>query len=227
MKSIFQKFKKMNPSSVFFSSRARLLQKSLVEKTLNKELQFDRFGEFVKTSRFSSGVLRCVQVHSVHQRSVISSAVTVNMNIPPSACLTNVFCCFLFSPSLLPLFLSCSFFLFPRTSALSFPSYFLSFHLSFFPLFQLNYLHSSLTFHHSFPLFSPPFILPLSSFLSPPSFPLAHVFPSPPSSLLSFPNDRLTGRQTGALRPIRSLCCDHMPVEDSPRPAALLMQGKP
>lgn len=97
----------------------------------------------------------------------------------------------------------------------------------FFLFFQLNYLHSSLTFHHSFPLFSPPFILPLSSFLSPPSFPLAHVFPSPPSSLLSFPNDRLTGRQTGALRPIRSLCCDHMPVEDSPRPAALLMQGKP
>lgn len=187
MKSIFQKFKKMNPSSVFFSSRARLLQKSLVEKTLNKELQFDRFGEFVKTSRFSSGVLRCVQVHSVHQRSVISSAVTVNMNTPPSACLTNVFCCFLFSPSLLPLFLSCSIFLFPRTSALSFPSYFLSFHLSFFPLFPFfsvklppffSYLPSLLSFilssfHPSsffFPIpsiFSSGSCLPLASFLSP------------------------------------------------------------
>lgn len=33
-----------------------------------------------------------------------------------------------------------------------------------------------------------------------------------------------TSRQTG---PIRGLDFDHMPVEDRPKPAALLMQGKP
>lgn len=57
---------------------------------------------------------------------------------------------------------------------------------------------------------------------------IVHSLSSPLTSsifllLSSLPADR----QVGVLHPIRGLDFDHMPVEDRPKPAALLMQGKP
>lgn len=49
----------------------------------------------------------------------------------------------------------------------------------------------------------------------------------PPLSFSSFLLDQQTDRRVGVLRPIGGLDFDHMPVEDRPKPAALLMQGKP
>lgn len=56
---------------------------------------------------------------------------------------------------------------------------------------------------------------------------LSHSSSTTLPHLFSFLPYQQTDRQAGAFCPIRSLGFDHMPVEDRPRPAALLMQGKP